>query len=478
MRIASPELKVGAFSVIALIAMFGLALWFNGFQLFQHNHEVEAEFPRVEGLRPGAPVKFAGVDIGRVNKVYFEDFKVIVGMNIDQTFKIPPGAKAIISSAGVVGDVFVELIPPKPGEKITILKNHRLVGQTPVTMEQFSAIAYGVLYSLEQITDSIKEITDNPLVMDSLRLSLIRLNAITANIEQVTGQFKQIDLAQLFNKLDHTATILEQLAVDNQPQVNKLILDITQASVQLTQASLTANEFLKKIDNNGQTAADLQQTLAQAKKIADNLEKFSEILATKGKDIDQLLSSANQTMESINQAARNINNAVSALTTGDNNSLQQVKQIISNTNQATEQISQSVNNLSQLSLKSRVGLEYQPQEPVKADLKLDLSFNKQNSLYLGIDDIGNDNLATLQWGFKGPVTVGRVGLFKNQFGLGLDYTATPGWNLGLDIWNTYSPNVELSSTVNLTGNWSLTVGGSSNLSNQTFTWNLEAWYGL
>jgi len=478
MRIASPEIKVGAFTLIALVAMFGLAFWFNGFHFFQPSHEVEAEFPRVEGLRPGAPVKFAGVDIGRVTKVYFDDFKVIVGMNIDPVFKIPPGAKAIISTAGVVGDVFVELIPPKPGEKIITLKKHRLIGQTPVTMEQFSAIAYDVLYSLEQITDSIKEITDNQAVMGSLKESLIRLNAITANIEQVTSQFKQIDLAQLFDKLDHTAAIVEQLAVNNQPQINKLILDITQASVQLTQASISANDFLKKIDNNGQTATDLQQTLAQANKIADNLEKFSEILANKGKDIDQLLNRANQTMESINQAAQNINNAVSELTTGDNNSIQQVKKIIANTNQATEQISQSVNTLSQLSLKSRVGLEYQPQQPVKADLMLDLSFDKQNSLYLGVEDIGNENLTTLQWGFKGPVMIGRVGLYKNQFGLGLDYTATPGWNLGLDLWNTHSPNVGLSSTVNLTRNWSLTVGGSSDLSNQTFTWNLEGWYGL
>lgn len=478
MNIIKPEVKVGAFTLTALVGMFSLALWLNGFQLFQRGNNMEAEFSRVEGLRPGAPVKFAGVDIGRVNKVYFENFKVIVGMRINPDFKVPEGARAIISSSGVVGDMFVEILPPKPGDPVIPGKKGRIAGQTPVTMEQFYAMAYEVLYSLEQITYSIKSITDNQEVMNSIKTSLIRLNTITSDVASVTKQLKQLDLAQMFQKIDHTMTIVERLAVNSEPQINKMLQNITLASVQISQASITANEFLKKMDNNGQTVADLQQTMAQAKKIADNLEKFTQILATNGTDVDFMIDDARKTLQSINEAAQNISKAVSELTYGDNSSIVQVKKIIADTSQATEKISRSVNNLTQISITGRAGLEYQPEHPVKGNALVDISFNPQNSLFLGVEDIGQANLATLQWGLKGRATTSRVGFYKNQFGIGLDLKASKGLNFGFDLWDTQTPNFQVTSRLNLTNNWSLSLGGSSNFSTQAFTWNLGGWYGF
>lgn len=475
MQISSPEIKVGAFTIIALIAIFGLSLWLNGSQVFQRGYDVEALFSRVDGLRPGAPVKFAGVDIGRVTKVYFEDLNVIVGMRIVPDFKVPPAAKAIIASSGVVGDTFIEIIPPHPGETFIPRKDQRLVGQTPVTMEQFSATAYGLLDSLGQIANSIKSITDDPEIMSSLKKSIIRLNTITSDIELVAKQFRQTDFVQLFQRVDHTMKIVEQMAVDNEPHITKLIENITQASVQLTQASITANQFLKSVDNNGKTAADLQETLSQAKKIADNLEKFTAILADNSKNITPLMHDAQQTLQSINQAAQNINQGVSDLTSGDNN-LTNLKKIIADTGKTVEQVSQSVNNLAQISIKNRIGLEYQWQQTMMADYMMDMSFNEQNSLLIGLEDIGGSNLATLQWGFKAPKQIGRVGLYKNQFGVGLDYKPMPGLALGVDLWNTHSPNAGLSSTFTITPNWSLMLSGSDNLNSQTFMWSIESWH--
>ncbi len=475
MHITSPEVKVGAFSLIALVAMFGLSLWLNGSQLFQRGYEVEAVFSRVEGLRPGAPIKYAGVDIGRVNKIYFEDFNVIVGMRIESGFKIPPSSKAIISSSGVIGDMFVEILLPRPDEKAILRKDNRIQGQTPVTMEQFYASAYGVLSSLEQIVNSIKSVTDDPKIMTSIKQSLVRLNTITSDIEQVTSQIQQLDIAQIFKRLDNTMAIVERLTTNNEPQINQLIKNITLASVQLSQAGITANQFLRKLDNNGQTATDLNATIAQAKVIAENLEKFTSVIATKDKDLDLLINDAHQTLQSINQAAQSINKVINELTTGESD-LAKVKQIIADTSNATEKISKSVNNLSQFSVKSSMGLEYRPEQPVMGDLMLDMSFNRQNSLFLGMEDLGGANSATVQWGFKTTSTISRAGLYQNQFGLGFDYLATSSLKFGIDVWNTHSPNLGLSSTLNLTPNWSLRLNGSGGFDSQTYSWGMGCWY--
>lgn len=479
----NPETKVGFFTLVALLAMFLLFLWLNGSQLFQRGHEVEAIFTRIEGLRPGAPVKFSGVDIGRVNKIYFEDFNVVVVMRIGSDFKIPRAAKAVITSSGVVGDMFIEIMPYRVGETIVPMRGNRLVGQNPIAMDQFYNTAYEVVASLQQITDAIRGLTANPEVIESLRQSLIRLNTITKDISRISSQLEQFDYAGLFQRMENTMLIVERLAATNEPRINELIENVSLASVQLTQASITANRFLKEVEGGGQTAADLRQTLAHAEQVAADLEKLTSYLASHTDEIDQVLGDAHQTMQSINQAAQSIDQAVTQLTSGEGN-LSDIKRIIDQTETAADKISQSVDSLSQVSLQSSIGLGYNqsridqyPQQPglTTADLRMNLRLNQRDSLVIGIDDIGGANSSTLQWAFKGTGNISRIGLYKNQFGLGLDWLPASNLSLGLNLWDTHSANLGLTTIVKLSPDWSVSLGGATNLESRDYSVDLELW---
>lgn len=479
----NPETKVGFFTLIALLAMFFLFLWLNGSQLLERGHEVEAIFTRIEGVRPGAPVKFSGVDIGRVTGIYFEDFNVVVVMRIRSDFKIPRAAKAVILSSGVVGDMFIEIMPYRAGETVIPMRGNRLAGQNPIAMDQFYNTAYEVIASLEQITEAIRGLTANPEVIESLRQSLVRLDTITKDISRISGQLEQIDYAGLFRRMENTLLIVERLAATSEPRINTLIENIGLASVQLTQASIRANRFLEDVEADGRTAADLKQILADAEQVAADLEKLSGYLASHTGEIDQLLGDAHQTMQSINRAAASIDQAVTQLTSGEGN-LSEIKQIIDQTGTATAKISQSVNSLSQISLTSNIGLGYhqsgtgedpQDQGLTAADLLFDLSLNQRDSLIIGVSDIGGANSSTLQWAFKGAGNAGRIGLYKNQFGLGLDWSPTSNLSLGLNLWDTHSANLELTSTLKLSPDWSLSLGGATNLESRDYSLDLELW---
>ena len=157
MNLANSEMKVGIFSLVALISLFYLYMWLNGIQVFERGSQVEAAFDRVEGLRPGAAVKFSGVDIGRITKIYFDDNMVIVAMRINPGFEVPRSSKAMIGTSGVIGDKFLEIVPLKPDQPIPPGK--RILGENLISMEQFYTTAYDVLNSLKEIASDIKTIT-------------------------------------------------------------------------------------------------------------------------------------------------------------------------------------------------------------------------------------------------------------------------------------------------------------------------------
>jgi phospholipid/cholesterol/gamma-HCH transport system substrate-binding protein len=448
MNLANPETKVGIFTVVSLVGILSLYMWLNGTQLFEKGSQVEAVFERVEGLRPGAAVKFIGVDVGRVSKVYFDDFKVIVVMRINPDFKIPRATKALINSAGFIGDKYVELSPLKPGEKMA--PGNRIAGQTPITMEQFYSSAYEVLNSLKRISSDIKGFT---------------------------GQLDQIDLVKLVARIDNTATIIERMAQTNEIQVHELVDNITRASAQLAEASTTANRFLKEVGGDEQTAADLKQMVANARNITDNLDKFTDLLAEKGPQFEQLIDDAHETMQSINQAAQKVDQAIDQITSGDGD-LSKVKETLDQAGDAAIKVGDYVKAFEKVKIKNGLGAGYRSDNRVTVDYRMDLSFNDNNSLLLGLEDIGKDNGAILQWGLKATNLTGRVGLYKSKFGLGVDYPTSSNFTFGVDIWDTYSTNLGVSSTWKFTKDWSMLLGGSTNLKTNDLVWNVECWRGF
>lgn len=76
---------------------------------------VKAHFENAEGLRPGAPVDLAGVEVGRVISVRVRPelrdrpAEVIMGLKTSYELEIPDDAVASVETAGVLGQSFVSI---------------------------------------------------------------------------------------------------------------------------------------------------------------------------------------------------------------------------------------------------------------------------------------------------------------------------------------------------------------------------------
>ena len=109
------DLWVGIFAVIGIGAMLFLSLKVANLASFStaDTYQIQAKFENIGSLKVRAPVKSAGVVVGRVSEIQFdnESFEAVVTLNVDGRFKFPKDSSAKIMTAGLLGEQYIGLSP-------------------------------------------------------------------------------------------------------------------------------------------------------------------------------------------------------------------------------------------------------------------------------------------------------------------------------------------------------------------------------
>ncbi len=106
--------------VLAGAAVLAAALGFLGWSLGggkltgpADHYALTASFRSVEGIRPGSDVRMAGVKVGTITDLTLnpETFFADAVVSVDARLKLPVDSAILISSEGLLGGNFVELVP-------------------------------------------------------------------------------------------------------------------------------------------------------------------------------------------------------------------------------------------------------------------------------------------------------------------------------------------------------------------------------
>jgi len=105
------EILVGGFVVLGMLAILFLALKSANLASFSFNstYRVLARFDEIGGLKVQAPVKSAGVTVGRIADISFDNktFQAVVSLDIDRHYAFPTDSSAKVLTAGLLGDKYV-----------------------------------------------------------------------------------------------------------------------------------------------------------------------------------------------------------------------------------------------------------------------------------------------------------------------------------------------------------------------------------
>lgn len=118
------DLWVGIFAVIGIGALLFLSLKVANLASFTgaDTYRINASFDNIGGLKVRAAVKSAGVVVGRVGEIRFDNgtFEAVVSMDIEGRYQFPKDSSAKILTSGLLGEQYIGL---SPGGDSANLKN-------------------------------------------------------------------------------------------------------------------------------------------------------------------------------------------------------------------------------------------------------------------------------------------------------------------------------------------------------------------
>lgn len=111
----SIEILVGGFVLLGLAALLFLALKAANLATFGNGetYVLKARFDNIGGLKPRAPVRSAGVTVGRVESITLDPktYMGVVTLNVTQGVQFPRDSSAKILTSGLLGDQYIGIEP-------------------------------------------------------------------------------------------------------------------------------------------------------------------------------------------------------------------------------------------------------------------------------------------------------------------------------------------------------------------------------
>ena len=110
MKKANVEIAVGVFVLAGIACLLYLAMHLGEIELFSRGYEVSADFDNIAGLKVGASVEVAGVDVGRVEQITIApDNRAQLLLKLSPGLILKDDTIASVRTKGIIGDKFVKL---------------------------------------------------------------------------------------------------------------------------------------------------------------------------------------------------------------------------------------------------------------------------------------------------------------------------------------------------------------------------------
>lgn len=112
------ELAVGFFLLIGIFCLVYLSIKLGKLEVIGGGgYSIYATFDQDGGIKTGASVQIAGVDIGKVKSVRMQNYQAVIHMVINEDVRLQEDAIASIKTKGLIGEKYI-MITPGGSDKI------------------------------------------------------------------------------------------------------------------------------------------------------------------------------------------------------------------------------------------------------------------------------------------------------------------------------------------------------------------------
>ncbi len=155
------ELKLGIFVFIGMVILTVFVLSIGDFKTWKLGYKIIFEFNFVNGVKIGAPVRFAGVDVGEVKNIDIilnpkeKTNTVKIFGWIKNEVKIPAGSTVWVNTLGLLGEKYIEIMP---GENYSLFlkPNDTIKGNDPIAMHEVAELAKELVSDIDESITRLK----------------------------------------------------------------------------------------------------------------------------------------------------------------------------------------------------------------------------------------------------------------------------------------------------------------------------------
>lgn len=301
----SIEVKVGVLILVSLGILAAFVLIMGGLS-FEKTYAIYVDFDNPGGLQTGAPVRVAGVKVGKVSELTFMGGKidpktnrrtlVRAKLNVEARVKdsIHDDADFYVTTQGVLGEQYLAIDPGSP-QKGVLPENSVVKGIDPPRLDLFLAKAYELLDTtmngIRNNRELISDIATNTAgLLKGLNTTLTdnreRINRTMANLESLTSEANTLTVHARTQYVDNpkiTRTIdnIDRLSTDIQKDSAPMLKDARESLANINRASKVVGgeeeqaKLKKAIEEVAQLAARANATAADAQSIVQHIKKGS-----------------------------------------------------------------------------------------------------------------------------------------------------------------------------------------------------------
>lgn len=275
------EVMVGMVVVVGIVVAVIGAFWLSGAPFGEEQAELTAVFSEVGELRPGNPVKFRGVQIGRIMEIDVDPsgLGVLVRMEVTPESGLPPDAAVMLAPASLFGDWQAEIVSPSDFPELTFTPGRPpelLRGATLPDITELTAVGARIAEDLETLSERIE----------------------LAFTEETALEIRQM--------VENASVIVEQMTgfVDQQTQAYRSVSqNVLVATEEVAVTAARMGQVATNIESAFNQGGRVDQILSSAQQASSNLERLSIQLSATVEGVPGMVARADTTIASLGDLA-------------------------------------------------------------------------------------------------------------------------------------------------------------------------------
>ena len=260
------EMTVGIFVVVGMLAIATMIIKFGSADAFAYKDalRISVHFNFADGILEKAPVRYAGVDIGRVEEIRLTDNprqRVILDLVIKKGVNIRKKDYITINSLGLMSEMYVEIIPGDPMANL-IKRGATFQGKDPVALQQVVTSAKKVLEELEKGVQIFSEAETK----ENIKHSLKNIRVLSEDVKHVSVSLKE------------SVTIMRDLFVKNKEDITDSISEFKQNVKGMRKSVDAVERILARIERGEGLIGKMMVDKKTSEDFSENLEKLKTVL--------------------------------------------------------------------------------------------------------------------------------------------------------------------------------------------------------